>query len=520
MSDESLSPAVVELSPGIKKVATKRQIRGSSLLMVGQFISKGVTFAIQILIVRYLSKSDYGAFAYALSIAAIGETITTFGLDRAITRFVSIYHEKSEYDKMFGTILMVLSSIISLGVAMILLFYGLQGMIAGRFISDQQASALLLILIFIAPVDALDAVFTGMFAVFSRPGAIFFRKYVLGPGLKLVVVLLLILSKSGVRFLAVGYVAVDTVVVAIFAILLFRTLRGFGIFKHFSWGAIRVPAREVLSFTVPLLASDLVYVVMGSVDALLLAHFYGTIDVAALRSVQPTAKLNQLVLMSFGLLFTPVAARMFARNDREEINNLYWQNAAWIAVISFPIFALTFSLARPITLLLYGSRYEGSAIILALLSFGYYFNAATGQNGLTLKVYGKIRYVVAIDLFIAALNLGVNLLLIPRYGALGAAVGTAGTMILFNILKQAGLGLGTGINLFDWRYARVYVIIATGAAGLSLVQWLTAAPPWISILLAGLVSLMVFLLNLKVLKVSQTFPELLRIPLLKRILGQ
>ena len=519
MSDEILSPAVIELPPGITKATTKRHIRGSSLLMVGQFFSKGITFAIQVLIVRYLSKSDYGAYAYALSIATIGVTITTLGLDRAITRFVPIYHEKGEYNKMFGTILMVLSSIISLGVALILLFIGLQGVIAGQLISDPQAASLLLILIFIAPVDALDSVLTGMFAVFSRPGAIFFRKYVLGPGFKLVVVLLLILSQSGVRFLAVGYVAVDILVVVIFTVVLFRALRQLGVLEYFNRNAIQVPAREVLAFTLPLLASDLVYVVMHSADVLLLQYFYGTVDVAALRAVQPTAKMNQLVLMSYGLLFTPAAARMFARNDREGINNLYWQNAIWVAVASFPIFALTFSLAKPITLLLYGNRYAESAIILALLSFGYYFNAATGQNGLTLKVYGKIRYVVAIDLFIAVLNVVVALLLIPRYGALGAAIGTTFTMILFNILKQAGLALGTGVNLFEWHYARVYVIIVLGATVLGLVQWLTNAPPLLSILFAGLVSTIVFLLNRRALNISQNFPELSRIPLLKRILG-
>lgn len=514
-----MSPAAIELPPGIKKAATKRHIRGSSLLMVGQFISKGVTFAIQVLIVRYLSKSDYGAFAYALSIAAIGVTITTLGLDRAITRFVPIYHEKDDYNKMFGTILMVLSSIVSIGTALILLFIGLQSIIAGRLISDPLASALLLILIFTAPIESLDAVLTGMFAVFSRPGAIFFRKYVLGPGFKLIVVLLLILSESGVRFLAVGYVAVDILVVAIFSVVLFQTLRQMGIFEYFNRKTIQVPAREILAFTLPLLASDLVYVVMHSADVLLVQYFYGTVDVAALKAVQPTARMNQLVLMSFGLLFTPAAARMFARNDREGINNLYWQNAIWVAVVSFPIFALTFSLAQPITQLLYGDRYAESAIILALLSFGYYFNAATGQNGLTLKVYGKIRYVVGIDLFVVVLNVLMALLLIPRYGALGAAISTTATMILFNILKQAGLALGTGVNIFEWHYARVYVIIILGATVLGLVQWLTNAPPLLSIFLAGLVSVIVFLLNRKALNVSQTFPELLRIPLLKRILG-
>ena len=36
-----------------------------------------INFAVQVLIVRYLSKDGFGAFAYALSIIAIGESIVT-----------------------------------------------------------------------------------------------------------------------------------------------------------------------------------------------------------------------------------------------------------------------------------------------------------------------------------------------------------------------------------------------------------------------------------------------------------
>ena len=98
---------------------------------------------------------------------------------------------------------------------------------------------------------------------------------------------------------------------------------------------------------------------MNTSDVILLGYFGGADDVADFRVIWPAAHLNQVVMASFALLFTPVAARMFARNDREGINNLYWQTAIWIAVLTFPIFALTFSLAAPVTETLYGSRYAG-----------------------------------------------------------------------------------------------------------------------------------------------------------------
>lgn len=505
--------ASVAPSTGPKTTRTRRQLRGSSLLLLGQIFSKGANFATQILIVRYLSQSDYGAFAYALSIVALAHSITTFGLDRAVTRFIPIYHEQQDYNRLFGTLLMVVGIIVSLGLSIILLFYGLQSSVVKSYVEDDFARTLLLILIFLVPVQAMDDLLIGMFAVFSSSRSIFFRKHILTPGLKLLVVVALMWSGSTVVFLAGGYVAVGAVGVAFYIVLLLNLMRKQALFQHFNRAALVFPWREVLAFTVPLLTSDLVYSVMNSMDAILLEHFHTAVDVAALRAVQPTAKLNQMVLASFGILFTPAAARMFARNDREGVNNLYWQNAVWTAVGSFPIFVLTFSVARSFTLLLYGERYESSAAILALLSFAYYFNAALGQNGLTLKVFGHVRYIVVINVVAVIANLGINLLLIPRYGALGAAIGTSATLVLHNILKQLGLRIGTGINLFDPHYLRVYLIITASAVGLLLIQWWLDAPIYVDILLAGLASLLVVRLNRRALNVAETFPELLRLPI-------
>jgi uncharacterized protein YjbI with pentapeptide repeats/O-antigen/teichoic acid export membrane protein len=516
---EFAEPVRAIKKPSVEK-ATRRQIRGSSLLLVGRLISIAVTTFVQILTVRYLTKGDYGAFAYALSIEALGETIVTLGLDRAVTRFVPIYQEKEDYDKLFGTLLMVVGTIFALGTLLILVTLGLQGYIARHLIGDRLAVNLLVILIALSPINAFDNILNSMFAVFSSPSAIFFRKYVLAPALKIGVVMLLILGHSDVTFLAFGYVGSGLLGIAVFVVFLVHMMREQDLFSKFNRETLRIPVREVLSFTMPLLASDLVYVVMNSMDAVLLEHSRGSVDVAAFRAVQPTARLNQVVLASFALLFTPAAARLFAHDDKEGINRLYWQNAAWVAIASFPIFALTFSLAKPVTILLYGTRYEQSALIMAMLSFGYYFNAATGQNGLTLKVLGKLRYIVTVDIMAAVVNLGVNLVLIPRYGALGAATGTMSTMIIFNILKQAGLVLGTGIKIFDRDYLRVYAIIILGALGLLLVQVLVSPPVFAGFAVAALASVLVLKFNGRELDLASTFPELLRIPAVRWLFSE
>lgn len=499
--------------------STKKHLRGSTLLLAGRVISMATNFAVQILTVRYLSKSDYGAFAYAMSLVSLGASLVVFGLDKTITRFLPIYQEKGEFPKLFGTIFMMVSTIFSLGFFLVILVFGMRGWIAESFINDPVAVKLLLLLVFLSPISALDSLLVGMLAIFAKPSAIFFRRHVLGPGLKLLVVLSLILLGSDVYFLATGYLIAGALGVLIYSGILLRDLRKQALWKHFNFQAIKFPIREIFGFSIPLLTTNFVYLIRHQLVVVMLQYFRSTVDVAAFRAVQPVADLNTVVIQSFTFLFMPMMARMYIKEDQEGIDDLYWQSAVWITVISFPIFLVTFSLAQPLTLLLFGERYAQSGMIMALLAFGYYFNAALGFNADTLRVYGKLRYTVAIDFVAMLISLGISLVLIPRYGAVGAAIGTFGTLVLYNTLNHLGLKFATKINLFQWRYLRVYASIVLGTLGLLLFQRLVSPPIYIGLVLAGLISLTVLVINRSVLNIEQTFPELLRFQLVRLLFG-
>jgi O-antigen/teichoic acid export membrane protein len=478
-------------------------------------MAMAANFATQVLIVRYLSKSDYGAFAYALSVISLGATFTVFGLEKTITRFVPIYQERGEYHKLFGTLIMSVSTVFSIGFFLVLLVFGLRGWLAGSVVSDPLSVNLLLLMVFLTPIQALDSLLVGMLAVFVSPRAIFFRRYVLGAGLRLLVVLLLILLHSNVYFLSTGYVTVAAFGVILYFVILIQHLRKQAFSKHFSIQKLEFPVKEIFAFSFPLLTTNFVFLIRSQLVVVLLEYFRNTLDVAAFRAVQPVSDLNTVVIQSFAFLFMPMLARMYAKEDQKGIDDLYWQSAVWITMISFPIFLVTFSLAQPLTVLLFGERYAQSGSIMAVLAFGYYFNAALGFNADTLRVHGKLRYTVTIDFLAMLVSVGLSLILIPQYGALGAAIGTCGTLVLYNILNHLGLKFATKVDLFQGRYLRVYLSIAVGAIGLMAFQTLVSAPIYVGLALAGLISLIVLVTNRNVLHVEQTFPELMRFRLVR-----
>jgi O-antigen/teichoic acid export membrane protein len=514
---ESPETASAEPAPG---GATAGLIRGSSLLLFGRGLALVAKMVVQIIVVRYLTKADYGTLAYALSLVALGETVSTLGLDRAVTRFLPIYEERGEYGKMLGTVVLVVTSIVTLGLAMIVVGFGVRAVFGAGALGGSQAFSLLVILVALAPIRSLDNVMMGMFAVFAKPTAIFFRKYLLEPGIEILIVVLLVTRNSPVSFLAKGYVVGAIIGLAVYTWMLVRMLKERGLLARFRQARREIPAREVFSFTVPLLTSDLLYGVMGATSAIILStRPNGAVAVGAFQVVQPAAKLNQFVMLSFTMLFTPVAARMFARRDRAGMRHAYGQTAVWMAILGFPVFAVTFALARPLTTTMFDERYASSAVVLSLLSVGYYVSTVSGFNGLTLKVVGKLRAIVAINLLALVINLALNLILVPMYGIVGAAIGTSATMFVHNLMKQFAIRMVTGVRLFDRGRSSLYLTMAVGAGLLLAVQQIAEPPLIVGLGLAAAVSLVVLARGRHLLQMDETFPELMRFRWVRAIFG-
>ena len=168
-------------------------------------------------------------------------------------------------------------------------------------------------------------------------------------------------------------------------------------------------------------------------------------------------------------------------------------------------------------MLLFGPRYSGAGILLGVLAVGHYCHAALGFNAAALRVHGKLRIIVITE--IATGLTAVTLCLIPRYGALGAAIGTTATLILYNVFTHLGLWFAnTGIRLVEGRFVRVYAIATLLMLALLLADQLLDPPVVVSFAAAAAVSLLLIRSARHVNGPAATFPELLRVPLVRQLL--
>ena len=93
----------------------REPIRGGSLLLLGRLVSLAVMCAVQVLVVRHFSRTDYGAWTYALSVVTLLQSVAALGLDRSVTRFLAIYRERADLARVRGLVLLLVSVVAAFG---------------------------------------------------------------------------------------------------------------------------------------------------------------------------------------------------------------------------------------------------------------------------------------------------------------------------------------------------------------------------------------------------------------------
>ncbi|MGH8893194.1 MAG: oligosaccharide flippase family protein [Actinomycetes bacterium] len=497
----------------------QRHLRGSSLLLLGRVASIGFTMATQVIIVRALTKADFGGFALALTIASASRLLLSLGQGKTLSRFLAIYVERKDYGRLWGSVLIAAATVVVTGTTLITVLVLLREDLVGTLVQDSSAATVLLIVVLLAPLEAVDQLFVSIFAVLTKPRAIFFRKYMITPGLRLVVVLAVVAADAGVVALSIGYVGAELLGVLLYVTMLRGVMRDKGLLAGLRWRDLSWPVRSVFTFAFPMLSAELVYLSMNTGSVLLLNHFYGAVQVADLRAVIPAAHMNKIVYSTFITLYLPMASRLFARGDHDGLRRDYWRTAAFLAVLSFPLFAMTAPFAHATTVVLFGERYEGSAVILAVLSTGYFLNSALGFNMVTLQAYGKVRFLLLVNLFAAALNIALSLLLIPDHGALGVAVAHCATLVAQNLANQIGLMRVTGSPLVERSYLGTYGSLFVATLLLWGLNWLLDPGMLVAVLATVCATVLLLVVNRSVLELGHTFPELARVPVLRWLAG-
>ena len=464
--------------------STRRHIRGSGLLLLGRSVALGINFLVNVLTVRMLPREEYGEFAYALAFVAIATNLNLLGLGRGIAQEVSSDEEHGRIRRVVGTVLFCVGVVLVMGVAIVAFVRLSSAGLAERLELSPSAVGLLGVAVLLTPIQAVDNLAQGLAAALVGARAIFFRRQVLGPLLKLAAVLSVMFAEGGVRWLAWGYVIAGAVGALAYVPILSRAFARRGWLAGELWRRPEVPVGSLVSLAFPLLCTGLVQVGVANMAVFFLELSHGPEEVAGLRAVTPVAALVLVVGESFRLLFVPNASRLAARGDTTGLTELYWRTLLWIGALSFPIFAAVFLLGQTITVTLFEVRYADAGQLLMVLAVGYYLAGLLSPCNQVLQVSRRLRALVFVHLAGLVLVIGIHAWLVPAYGAFGAALATSISVAGLNVLSLLAVRWTTEVGSpgrrVGWAFVSVGVVLLVviglrAAAGGGVPVWAEAA---------------------------------------------
>ncbi|XOV83301.1 MAG: oligosaccharide flippase family protein [bacterium] len=496
---------------------TRRQLRGSGLLLFGRLGSKVINFGVQVAIVRILTKDDFGAFAYGLAIVAAGELLVKIGLGQGANRFIPYHFERREYPEMLG----ILSA-----VTVMIMVLGLLGWLALVWLSYAEVSGfpsaggalVVLIIAFLAPLQAFDSIMVQTLACFSKARQIVIRKHVIGPGLRVAAVVCAFAAGGSPEVLAAAYLFGGVVGVVLCTTLVVKQLYVHEILPM-APSMWRVPWAPLLRYSIPLISNDVVFITLTGVTTVLLMSTGGEAAVAAIRSVAPAAALNMLVAQSFVILFLPSATRLFAREDKAGLSHHHWESVAWVAVLSFPLFVLTFAVAPALVPLLFGTAYADSAVILAVLALGSFASVLMAFNSEFLQVVHKTQPLVWSNILVIVTSIVLALWLCPPLGALGAAIAVTVARILGVSVRQIFLLQCDAIGPVPYTLKLIWIRLTILSIITGLVGWVWQPDILLQLFIVGIACFWLLRACARTLNIANTFPEVLRIPWLAKLIS-
>jgi O-antigen/teichoic acid export membrane protein len=500
-----------------RQAGLRRHVRGSSLLFGGRFASLAINLGVQVLTVRYLAREDYGMFAWALVVVALATQLTLLGLDTTAARFVAVYAERRDLPRAFGAIALTAGAITAASLLVGLAAFAAGGQLPALLGAEPAAVRVLLAMLAMAPLQSAEAVLHALYGVFGRARSILMRRHLAGPGLKLASVLAVMALGGGAFELALAYTASLAVGVALYGAALVGVLRRGGHFARWHPRRLEVPAREMFGFAASLVGAELVFMFYNSFIGMLLEYFHGAHEVAGFQAARPFAKLGDVALVAFIHLFVPALARFHARGDRTGVERLYVQTSLWITLLSFPLFAATFGMADSVAVWLLGREYADAGGLLAWMAAGFFAHSALGANSQALRVLGYVRTAIAADAIAVVAALALAFLLIPAGAEQGAAATLAIVLGLRGLLYLGALRWRSGLDPLRG-CGGAYAAVAAGALLLALARPLVAGSFAASALATAAVTLGVLAISRRSLALEETFPELARIPLLRRLL--
>jgi len=180
-----------------------------------------------------------------------------------------------------------------------------------------------------------------------------------------------------------------------------------------------------LAFGLPLVGLEFLNHILTFGDRFLIQLFC-TPDALGIYSVgyNLASYISNILLVPLSFAVTPVLMETWTRDGREATRQFLGSSTRYVALVFFPVLAGFIAVRDELLLLLASAKYSEAGMIIPFAVVGVGFFALSNVFNAGLIIHKRTGKILLHSFIAAVLNILLNLVLIPKFGIIGAAVAT------------------------------------------------------------------------------------------------
>lgn len=383
-------------------------VRKIGLVGITNFLIGLGSIIVLLIMTKNFTVQDYGIWVQVVAAVGLIPYIATLGLSDSMIRFLAVLKDKSKIKEEFYSIIFVAVAFSLIIILLLLLF---SGSIANLLFNGNINVALVLpFIIFVAGLNILFINFFRTFQQMERYSIIMLlQSYVL-------IILLAYFAISGHSiFMAVIGLLITYIMIFLLAGILIISNLGFSIPKLRN-------VKEYLSFGLPNIPSNLSYWIVDSSDRYLISILLGTSFVGYYSPSYAIGNIITMFASPLYVLLFPVLSKYHDENDVLKVKTILKYTLKYYLVLSIPSFFVLSILSRQILEILTTSEIAMNGyLVTPFVALSTLFLGICIIISQIILLEKKTKLIGFIWVVAAILNFGLNLIVIPIFGILGAA---------------------------------------------------------------------------------------------------
>jgi O-antigen/teichoic acid export membrane protein len=405
--------------------------KGGGITFAGSLFEYAVRFATGIVLARFLGSEQYGLYSLALTAAAIASGLALFGLPSALVRYVALFTGRQDEKALWGVLQLGigLTTVVSIfsGIGL----YLLANPIAETMFHEPKLVPLLRLISLIVPFLTLGITISAATRGFSKMQYTVIAQNILQPSMKLVLFVVVVVVTGGLN--AAQALNLNIVVAIIVTVMLLFFLDNLFSLRRSLRTAV-YDHKGMLKYSLPLYLSYLLQTFRSNVQTVLLGALNTVATVGIFTVASQINLIGNMFHQSIVTASMPIVSELFGGGKREQMGRFYQTMTKWTFTLNLPMLLIVLLFPVPI-LSIFGQDYVEGAVALTILAWANLVDAGTGICGVVLDMSGNTSLNLLNSILLFVSITGLNVLLIPQWGLIGAAVAGLAATSIINLLR-------------------------------------------------------------------------------------